>query len=85
MHDFHIADKIAKLAIEYSKKNNFKAVTYIKIGLGQVVEHAQPVLAENLEFNLKMLLKKTIAVNAKIDIIAIEGDSWVLQEIEGDI
>ena len=84
MHDFHIADQITKLVVEYANKNNLTKVTKIVVELGKVEEHKQIILPENLEFNIKLLLKNTLAKEAVVDIILKEGDSWTLKEIEGD-
>ncbi|MFA6296640.1 MAG: hydrogenase/urease maturation nickel metallochaperone HypA [Patescibacteria group bacterium] len=85
MHDFHAADNILKTAIEYAKENKLKKVDKIKIELGKFIEHGQEILADNLEFNIKMLAKGTIAENCEIVIIEKRGENgYRLDEIEGE-
>ena len=84
MHDLHEADRILKIALEEAKKNKLKKVTSITIELGSIIEHGEEIIPENLEFNLKMLAKGTIAEGWHIKIIKIKRDSWNLKEIEGN-
>ena len=84
MHDIHEADKILKLVLENAHQNNLKKVTQINIKLGSVIEHGADITAENLEFNLKMLSRNSIADNAKINIEKVDGNSWELISIHGD-
>jgi len=46
--------------------------------------NGERILSENLIFNLKLLAKDTIAKDAKLKIIPIEGEVWRLKEIEGE-
>lgn len=84
MHDFHVANHIQKLVLEHALKNNLKKVTNILVELGSVLEHGDQILADNLIFNIKMLLKNSIAREAEVVVVPTEGDSWVLKEIEGE-
>lgn len=85
MHDFHAADNILKTALEYANKNKLKKIDKIKIELGKFVEHGQEILADNLEFNIKMLSQGTIAENCEIVIIGKQGENgYKLIEIEGE-
>ncbi|NQT49275.1 hydrogenase maturation nickel metallochaperone HypA [Candidatus Kuenenbacteria bacterium] len=84
MHDLHVADKIHKLVIEQAQKNNLKQVKSVIIDLGSVIEHGADISSENLEFNLKMLSKNTIAENVKVKINRVDGNSWKLISITGD-
>lgn len=85
MHDFHAADNILKMALEYAEKNNLKKVDRIKIELGKFVEHGQEILADNLKFNMKMLAEGTIAENCGIVIIERRGENgYKLVEIIGE-
>ncbi|MCD5396392.1 MAG: hydrogenase maturation nickel metallochaperone HypA [Candidatus Pacebacteria bacterium] len=84
MHDLHLADKILKTALEYAQKNGLKKITSIKIELGDIVEHGERILPENLEFNFQLLAKNTIAQNAKLKIFSTKGEIWRLLEIEGE-
>lgn len=85
MHDFHAADNILKMVLEYAKKNNLKKIDQIKIELGKFVEHGEEILADNLKFNIKMLSTGTIAENCGIVIIEKRGEKgYRLIEIEGE-
>jgi len=84
MHDLHEADKILKLILNHAFQNNLKKVTMAEIELGSVIEHGDEISAENLEFNIKMLAKNTLAENLEIKINKVKGDSWVLKEIQGE-
>jgi Zn finger protein HypA/HybF involved in hydrogenase expression len=84
MHDLHLADKILKTTLEVAKKNNLKEVVVVEINLGEVVEHGERVLPENLTFNFQLLAKDTSAEKAKLKVNSVEGDSWELVSIEGD-
>lgn len=84
MHDFHLADLIYKQIKEEAEKNNFKKVFKVVIALGSIIEHGEEVLSENLEFNIKMLAQGSIADNLEVVIEKIEGNNWILKEIEGE-
>ncbi|MFA5029419.1 MAG: hydrogenase/urease maturation nickel metallochaperone HypA [Patescibacteria group bacterium] len=83
MHDFHLADIIYKTILDYAQKNNLKKITKAVIDLGQIIEHGEEVLAENLDFNIKMLAQGGLAEGLELVINKTAGDSWVLKEIEG--
>jgi len=84
MHDLHLANQILKIALEYARKNKLSKINSITIELGNIVEHGERILSENLIFNFKLLAKDTIAKDAKLKIIPIEGEVWRLKEIEGE-
>jgi len=84
MHDFHLADIIYKTIIDYAAKNNLKKVTKAVIELGSIVEHGEEILAENLEFNIKIMAQGNLAEGLTVEIKKVIGDSWVLKEIEGE-
>jgi Zn finger protein HypA/HybF involved in hydrogenase expression len=84
MHDLHEADKILKVILDYAQKNNLKKVTKAVIDLGSIVEHGEELSPVNLEFNIKMLAEGTLANGLRVVINKIQGDSWVLREIEGE-
>ena len=84
MHDLHEADKILKIILEYSAKNKFKKVTKVVIDLGGIFEHGAELSPENLEFNIKMLAKDTLAEGLEVKINKIKSDSWILKEIQGE-
>lgn len=84
MHDLHEANKIFNLILEYAKKNNLKKVTKACIELGVIIEHGEPLSAENLEFNIKSLAKRSIAEGLEVDIKKVKADYWKLKEIEGE-
>jgi Zn finger protein HypA/HybF involved in hydrogenase expression len=84
MHDFHLADIIYKTIIDYAQKNNLKRITKAVIELGAIVEHGEEILAENLEFNIKMMAEGGPAENISLKIIKTIGPNWTLKEIEGE-
>ena len=84
MHDLHLADKIHKLVLQKAKENNLKKVTQIMIELGSVIEHGEDINKENLEFNLQMLEKGTVAEGAELNIQKVKSNSWKLISISGN-
>lgn len=84
MHDFHEADRIAKIILEKIRENKLKKLTAINLELGSIIEHDEEIKAENLKFNLKLILKDFIDENTKINIKKVYGESWKLISIEGD-
>ncbi|MBU4000104.1 hypothetical protein KKG29_02925, partial [Patescibacteria group bacterium] len=67
MHDLLAAKEIINEIIENANKNNLKKVSKVVIELGQKKyahgghEHMEKINPENLEFNLNLLAKNTIA------------------------
>jgi len=84
MHDLHEANKILKVILDYAQQNKLEKVTKAKIELGSVIEHGDEISPENLEFNLKILAKNTLAEGMNVEIKKVKGESWVLKEIEGN-
>jgi Zn finger protein HypA/HybF involved in hydrogenase expression len=82
MHDFHLADTILKIVLEYAEKNNLKSIKKIELELGSILEHDEVISSENLIFNFNLLSKNTIAQSAELNIKKIAGDSWKLISIE---
>ena len=56
MHDFHLAQQIAKIAREHARKHGLDRVEKIVIELGDIIEHGETISPENLEFNIKLIL-----------------------------
>jgi Zn finger protein HypA/HybF involved in hydrogenase expression len=83
MHDLHLANQILKIALEYANKNGLSKINSITIELGDIAEHGEKILPENLNFNFKLLAKNTIAQDAELKIIPIKEEAWRLKEIEG--
>lgn len=98
MHDLLAAKEIIDEVIENAKKNNLKKISRIMIELG-VKEyphgsselttggdhtHTETILPENLEFNLKLLAKNTVAENAEFVIKKSDIPDIIVREIEGD-
>lgn len=79
MHDFHLANQIIKIAQEYAAKNNLAKIDKIVLELGNIIEHNEQILPENLEYNIKLLMPEI----KKIKIRQIKGDEWKLVNIEG--
>ncbi|MFH0779595.1 MAG: hydrogenase/urease maturation nickel metallochaperone HypA [Parcubacteria group bacterium] len=84
MHDLHLANKIQKLIIEEAQKNKLRLVKRAIIELGVISEHGSDITKENLEFNLNLLLKGTLAENAELKINKIKGNAWKLISISGE-
>lgn len=84
MHDLHLANKIQKLILEEAQENGLRIVKRAVIELGVISEHGEDITRENLAFNLKLLLKGTLADNAVIEIKKIIGNNWRLVSITGD-
>lgn len=83
MHDFHLADRIFKTILDYAVKNNLKKITEVGIELGSLTEHGEEVLAENLEFNIKMMAKNSLADGLTVVVKKIPGNIWILKDIKG--
>lgn len=84
MHDLHTSDRILKIALERGKQNHFHIIKKISIELGTIIEHGEDLNAENLEFNIRLLAKGTIAENTIISITKnSQFNGWKLIEIEG--
>jgi len=84
MHDLHEANKILKVILDYARQNKLKRVTQAKIELGSILEHGDEISPENLEFNLIILARNTLAAGLKVEIQKVKGESWVLKEIRGE-
>ncbi|MBU1131593.1 hypothetical protein KJ840_05685 [Patescibacteria group bacterium] len=84
MHDIHEANRIANVIREYVNKHQLHKLSNIKIELGAIIEHGQDISPENLDFNLRMILKDLVNHQTKIDIKKIKGESWKLVLIEGE-
>lgn len=84
MHDLHEADKILKVILEEVQEKKLNKVNSAKIKLGDIMEHGEMILPENLAFNIKMLAKGTIADGIEVSIEKTGGNLWELEEIEGD-
>ena len=89
MHDFHLAQQILKIVLEYAEKNGFKKISKIEIELGSFLEHGENILPENLVYNFKLLSKETFAENAGLEIKKItclpagrQENYWKLVSIE---
>lgn len=83
MHDFHLANQILKIVLEYAKKYKLKEINLIKIELGEMIEHGEKILPENLKYNFQLLAKETPAQKAKLEIKLIKKRIWRIKEIEG--
>ncbi len=83
MHDLHLADQILKIALETAKKSGFKKINYLKVELGDFIEHGEKIAPQNLKYNFSLLAKNTPAQNAELIILSVGGQKWKLKEIEG--
>lgn len=78
MHDFHLASQIVKIVKEHAKKNNLSNIKKIVIELGDIVEHGESISAENLRYNINLLLPCDVIIKR------IKGDKWKFVSIEGN-
>jgi len=84
MHDFHLADSIYKVIMDYAAKNDLKKITKVSIELGSIVEHGEEILPDNLKFNIKMLAEGGPAEGLAVEIVRGSSDNWILKDIEGE-
>ena len=84
MHDLIAAKEILAQIISQAKKNKLNKVTSAKIELGHIADHGEEITKDNLEFNLKMLSKNTLAENLALDIREVKGRDTKLKEIQGE-
>ena len=84
MHDIHEANRIAQIILERLKENNLTKLKSINIELGSVIEHGEDIISENLDFNLRMILKENIDKSTKINIKKVKGESWKLVSIDAE-
>lgn len=83
MHDLHEANRIAQIIIEHLDKHGLKRLDKVEIKLGSIIEHQEEINPENLDFNLRMILKDFISPKTKINIKKVKGNLWKLVSIEG--
>lgn len=72
------------MILQEAGKNGLTEVKSAVVELGVISEHGADITKENLEFNLKLLLKGTLAEHAAIEIKKIKGNSWKLISISGN-
>lgn len=90
MHDLMAAKEIIDEAVENAKKNNLKKISKIWIDLGKKKfchgdhAHIETIDPENLEFNLKLVAKNTIAKDAEFIIKKSDIEDIIVKEIEGE-
>ncbi len=78
MHDFHLANEIVKIAKEHAQKNNLSKIKKIVLELGDIIEHGENILPENLKYNINLLLP------CEVDIKRVRGNNWKLICIDGE-
>ena len=84
MHDLVAAQDIVKKSIEIAKKNRLKKIDKITVPLGQIIEHNQQIIPENLKFNFELVKKNTIAENASLEIKNTKGRKISIDEVQGE-
>jgi Zn finger protein HypA/HybF involved in hydrogenase expression len=90
MHDLLAAKEIIDEVVENANKNNLKKISKVVIELGQKKyahgdhEHIEDINPENLEFNLKLFAKNTVAENARFVIKKSDIPDILVKEIEGE-
>ena len=83
VHDWHLANEILKTVLDYANKNGLKNISKIELELGEIIEHGEMILPENLIHNFKLIAEETIAKDAEIKIKKGKEDEWKLISIEG--
>jgi hypothetical protein len=78
MHDFHLADEIVRLAREQARSHGLVKVFQVVIELGDLIEHGESISAENLGYNINLLMP------CRVKVKKIKGDRWRLVSIEGE-
>lgn len=73
MHDLHLANQIVKIAREKAMGKEIKSVS---LELGDIFEHGENILPENLKYNINLLLPKI-----SVKIRKIKGNTWKIKEI----
>lgn len=98
MHDLLAAKDILDTSLAAAKKKNLKKITKIVVELGNKEyhhgstalttggdhTHLETIDPENLEFNLKLVSKNTIAENAEFIIKKSDIPDILVKEIEGE-
>jgi Zn finger protein HypA/HybF involved in hydrogenase expression len=90
MHDLLAAKEILDTALDAAKNKKLKKITKIVIELGAKEyshgdhSHLETIDPENLEFNLKLVVKNTIAQNAIFVIKKSDIPDIIVKEIEGE-
>lgn len=77
MHDFHLANEIVRIVKQYAQKNNLAKINKIVLELGNIIEHGESISAENLKYNINLLMP------CEVEIKKTKGDKWKLISIEG--
>ena len=85
MHDFITSKEILDQVLRAAKRNHFKKVVRVEIGLGKMEAHGETIAPSNIKFNFKMLAKGTVAESAKIVISRISGEIYKITAVEGVI
>lgn len=78
MHDFHLANQIVTIAKAHAQKNKLLKINEIVIELGDIIEHGENISAENLKYNINLLLP------CEVEIKKIKGNKWRLVSIEAE-
>jgi len=73
-----LANEIVNIAREHAQKNGLLKITKIMIELGDIIEHGENISAENLRYNINLLLPCNVIIKK------VKGDKWKLESIEGE-
>lgn len=90
MHDLFAAKEILDTALAAAEEKKLGKITKIVIELGSKEyshgdhTHLETIDPENLEFSLKLIVKNTIAENAKFVIKKSNIPDILVKEIEGE-
>lgn len=90
MHDLLAAKEILDTVLNIAREQKLKKITKIVIELGNKEyshdshAHLETINPENLEFNLNLVAKNTIAKNAEFIIKKSDIPNILVKEIEGE-
>jgi len=84
MHDIHEANRLAQVIMEHLNRHHLTKLQAVDIELGSVIEHGEDINPENLDFNLRLILKDVVSPATRINIQKVKGESWKLVSLEAE-
>lgn len=84
MHDLLAAQDILSAALKEAKKKNLKKITKLVVELGKIEKHGEVINKNNLEYNLKLVARGSLAEDAQVVIKRINKPKVQLVVIEGE-
>jgi len=81
MHEYHLAESVLKSILAKTKEMpNIKKITSIRLKLGNL----KMVSKETFSETFKLVAEKSICADAKLDIEEVMGDTFLIEDIEGE-